>query len=342
MAGKIYLTVDTECHNIDKLNESIYGETKKGPYGLEKILQLGQELNVPVNVFLDIPECHRYGDEHTQKLVDLVNRYHQPIFLHVHPDYIGDPRRKHLWEYTEEDQKSILKTALEDYRRFCGDHQRIVFRAGAWGVNDTTYKVLRELLPEDEYEVLDLSYLYKSNWRCRLSYEECGTANAAKEYRGVTLFPNTTYIWIDYFGHVMTSSLNVPSPNFGIFKKVIQNNTLHDITFTMHSWDFIKRWFFLPNYIAGDEFIIRKFRKCVAYARQHGYEFENLNNFKMAGDKDECQNLCRGIGGKLSCLWYLYRSFATIGRSYKKHAVLYFLPAILLLLLAVICLIIVL
>ena len=112
---KIYLTVDTECHQIENLNRTIYGKTANGKvYGIEKILQLGQELNVPVNVFLDVPECHRYGDDHTQAIVDLVNKYGQPIFLHVHPDYIGDPNRKHLWEYTEEEQREILKIALEE------------------------------------------------------------------------------------------------------------------------------------------------------------------------------------------------------------------------------------
>ena len=328
---KIYLTVDTECHRIENLNKTIYGKINNGDvYGIEKILQIGKELNIPINVFLDIPECHRYGDDHIQAIIDLVNKYKQPLFLHVHPDYIGDPKRKHLWEYTEKEQREILKTALDDYKRFCGEHQKIIFRAGAWGVNDITYKVLRELLPEDKYDVLDLSYVYKSNWRCRLSYEEYGAANAARIYRGITILPNTTYIDYDFFGKKRASSLNVPSPNFGAFKKVIKNNTLHDVTFTMHSWDFIKRYFFLPNHIVGDKFIIRKFRNCVNYARENGYEFENLINYKFVEEPDQCVNLCKGVIGKIFCLWYQYRSFATIGRSYKKYALLYFSPLILL------------
>ena len=192
--------------------------------------------------------------------------------------------------------------------------------------------MLRDLLPEDEYEVLDLSYLYKSNWRCHLTYEEYGAANAARNYKGITLLPNTTYIGFDFFGRTMTSSLNVPNPNFGVFKKVIKNNTLHDITFTMHSWDFIKRYFFLPQHIAGDKFIIWKFKKCVKYARKHGYDFEDLNNYKLVEEPDQCLNLCKGITGKISCLWYHFRTFATIGRSYKKYALLYFSPFILLIL----------
>ena len=339
---KIYLTVDTECHHIEDLNQSIYGKTDKGEiFGIEKLFQLGNELKIPVNVFLDIPECHRYGDDHIRRIVDLADRYGHPVFLHVHPDYIGDPERKHLWEYTEEEQRQILKTALEDYERFCGPHSRIVFKAGAWGVNDTTYKVLRELLPEQEFEVVDVSYVYKSRRRCHLSAEEYGAANAARVYRGIQCLPNTTYIGYDYLGKQRATTLNVPNPNFGVFRDIIDKNTLHDITYAMHSWDFTKRWFFRPGRLAGDKAVVRNFIRCVKYAQSRGYVFENLNNFTVTEDQDQCINLCSGIVGKLKSMWYNYRSFAAIGRSYKKYAPLYFLPAallILILIIAAVCL----
>ena len=173
MGKKIYLTVDTECHDFDKINQYITGKTKKGIYGIEKILQLGQELNVPINVFLDFPECHVYGDEYIQSLVELIKKYKQPIYLHVHPDYIADPNRKHLWEYTKEEQKEILKQAIDDYKRFCGNTDRLFFRAGAWGVNEDTYEALSELIPEiGVSEIVDLSYVYLSKWRCHLSFKE--------------------------------------------------------------------------------------------------------------------------------------------------------------------------
>ena len=334
MTGKqkrIYLTVDTECHKIENLNKTIYGETKQGKvYGIEKILQLGQELDIPVNVFLDIPECHRYGYEHTQKIVNLINKYNQPIFLHVHPDYIGDPERKHLWEYTESEQKQILKTAIDDYFRFCGHKNKIVFRAGAWGVNSSTYKVLRELLPESEYEVLDLSFVYNSNRRCHLTYEEYGLKNASKTYEGIKLLPNTTYIGFDLFNKQITASLNVPNPNLDAFNRVIKKNELHSITYTMHSWDFIKRWFFLPNHISGDRYIIWKFKRSVKCAKKNGYTFANLNDFEMVNEQDQCVNLCETFLGKVLGMWDTYLTYASIGRSYKKYAFLYFLPTIIL------------
>ena len=320
---KIFLTVDTECHDIEKVNKYIYGKTNDGVYGLEKILQLGKELNIPVNIFLDIPEGRVYGDDHIKSIVDLINRYDQPICLHVHPDYILDKNRKHLWEYTKAEQKEILRIALDDYTRLCGKYDKLIFRAGAWGVNSDTYEVLRELVPED-VEILDLSYIYRSRWRCHLSYEEYGAANAARKYKEVELLPNTTYNGFDYFGRKYAFTLSVPDPNFGLFKKVVDRNKLNNITYTMHSWDFIKRYFFMPGKIAGNNASIRNFKKCVCYAQSKGYVFASLYDYQFSEEPDQFIDLCDTLLGKIQCLWYNYRSFAENGRSFKKYALLYF------------------
>ena len=331
MEKRIYLTVDTECHDIQRLNEYITGKTNKGLYGLEKILQLGNELDIPINVFLDIPECHIYGDDYIHSLVNTISKYNQPIFLHVHPDYIADAKRKHLWEYTRDEQKEILRQSILDYKRFCGDQDRLIFRAGAWGVNKETYEVLSELISEMGIaEIIDLSYVYKSRWRCHLSFDEYGAANASRKYRDITVFPNTTYIGYDYFGKDYAFSLCVPNKSVHEFKEIVIQNKLSNITYTMHSWDFIKRWFFLPDFIKGNDQQIRIFKKCVAYAKENGYRFSDLREYNLVEEPDQCINLCRGINGKLRCLWYNYLRFSDNGRSYKKYALLYFFPALVL------------
>ena len=128
----------------------------------------------------------------------------------------------------------------------------------------------------------------------------------------------------------------MPNPNFGEFKKVIDQNKLNSITYTMHSWDFIKRWFFLPNRIAGNERQIKIFKKCVNYAKRKGYVFSDLRDFTLQEDADQCINLCDTLPGKIRGLWYNYLRFAENGRSFKKYALLYFflfLPIILLIIL---------
>ena len=338
MVKKVFLTVDTECHDFQKLNRYIIGETPKGNYGLERLLKLGKELGVPVNVFLDIPECHPYGDEYIVTLISLVRKYEHPIYLHVHPDYIADPERKHFWEYTKEEQKDILRIAVSDYMRLCGNQEKVFFRAGAWGVNSETYEALSELQSEiGLLEIVDLSYIYKSRRRCRLSYEEYGAANACKKYNDIIVFPNTTYIGFDYFGKQRAIGLSVPDTCIGEFKKIINQNKLSNIIYSMHSWDFLKRWFFLPNKLTGDERRIRKFKQCIAYAKENGYMFEDLKNIDIFDEEDQCINICTGIKGKISCLWYNYIRYAEIGRTYKKYAFLYFSPVLLLALIVLFC-----
>lgn len=330
MKKRIFLTVDTECHDISKLNEYIIGKTKKGIFGLEKILQLGQELNIPINIFLDIPECHRYGDEYTSSLVQLIRKYKQPIFLHVHPDYIAESGKKHLWEYSKEEQKEILRQSILDYRRFCGEHEKIIFRAGAWGVNKETYEALSELCTEMSIaEIVDLSYVYHSRWRCHLRYDEIGVANRSRRFKDIMLFPNTTYIGFDYFGKKYAFELCVPNKSFHEFKEIIDRNEISNITYTMHSWDFIKRWFFIPGHIAEDSLQIKVFKKCVEYAKNKGYVFSDLRDFSLIEENDQCINLCDSLTGKIMCVWYNYLRFADTGRSFKKYALLYFLPLIL-------------
>lgn len=339
MEKSIFVTVDTECHRIEKLNRYITGNTPKGNYGLEKILQTGNELGIPINVFLDIPECHPYGEDYIKEIIALIKKYGHPICLHVHPDYIGDLQRKHLWEYSKTEQKTILRTAISDYIRLCGPQERLFFRAGAWGVNSVTYDVLAELKKEFGLtDIVDLSYVYHSRKRCRLSYEEYRAVNACRTYKGVSVFPNTEYIGFDYFGKQLPVGITVPGTCLGEFKKLINQNRLENITYTMHSWDFIKRWFFFPNKLLGDKQKIRKFKKCVEYAQKNGYKFENLNNIKFTDEEDQYINLCSGIKGKITSSWYNYLRFADIGRSYKKYALLYFAPIILLAVIAaVIC-----
>lgn len=337
MNKRIYLTVDTECHKIEEENRYLWGNTSNGVYGIEKILLLGKELNIPINFMVDFPEASVYGKEHIQKIVRLIRDYHQPIYLHVHPDYIGDRTKKHLWEYSKEEQKSILSKALQQYCEYCGDYDVLVFRAGAWGVNKDTYEVLREIVPKEK-AVVDLSYVYKSRRRCHLSYQEAGSINAIRKVSDVIMFPNTTYIGFDYFGKQYALGLSVPDPNYGVFKAIIDQNHLSQITYTMHSWDFIKRWFFLPGKIAGNHFIIHQFRKCVKYAQRKGYVFSDLADLKYSEEPDQCINLCNGLWGKIKCLIYNYRTFSHNGRYFKKYAFLYFSKYILLMIF-VLCLV---
>ena len=324
MQKRIYFTVDVECHDINKLNQYITGKIRNGNCGLEKILQMGREMGVPINVFLDIPECRQYGDDYIQTLVNLINKYNQPIYLHVHPDYVYGDKRKHLWEYTKEEQCDILKICIDKYEHFCGKKERLVFRAGAWGVNADTYEVLHEL----KNNVVDLSFVNKSRWRCHLSNKELGAQNASRVFRQVVLLPNTTFNGFKYFGHEYAFGMSVPDTTYDEFKRIMDLNKLHNITYTAHSWDFMKKFFWLPNHISQDYMLINRFKKCVSYAKKSGYVFSSLDSYEYYEEDDQFIDLCSSIPGKIRGLWNNYVRFSRNGRSYEKYFALYIIPYI--------------
>ncbi len=314
---KIYLTVDTECHDINKLNLYIYGKKGKDSFGLPQILEIGKELNIPINFFLDVSECHRYGDKYVQDIVNLIHKYNQPIYFHFHPNFVnGDDERSFLWQYTEEEQRDLLKIGLNDYYRFCGKKDKLIFRAGRYGINETTIKLLNEL----GIEVLDLSYFSFSSGMCHLSTKIINTFNHPKKVENVTLLPNTTFVGLDYFGRKHTFILNVAQTTLNEFSRFISMTKLEHVVFTMHSWDFIRKWFFLQSYMQGDKFVIKKFKKCVSVAQSNGFVFSKLDDFEYnTNQSDELYNLCRDTKGKLLGVVNNYKRFYSIGRLTPKY-----------------------
>ena len=315
---KIYLTVDTECHDIDKANQYIYGKKGNKEFGIVKILELGKKYDVPVNFFLDVGECRKYGREFISDIVDIIRSYDQPIFFHLHPDYISDDHtRTYLWEYSEEEQRDIIKKALGDYASFVEVGDKLIFRAGRYGVNSTTYDILSGL----ECEVLDLSYLCNNNKMCKLDTSEVNTQNAAIKYKGVTLLPNTQFVGFDFLGRKKCIGLDSSDATYGEFKKIIKSSKLSNVVFTMHSWNFIRKWFFLNKYIQCDKAMERKFKKSVIFARENGYEFANLREYEFKKEPDELINPYRK--NKISCILNNFLRFQKIARLNKKYFAVY-------------------
>lgn len=116
--NKIFLTVDTECHDIRKENQYIWGKKNGREYGIGRILELGKQYEIPVNFFVDFAEERRYGREYIQRIIDKIKQYNQPIFLHLHPNFIsGDESRTFLWEYDKEEQEFCCKRESEYIRK---------------------------------------------------------------------------------------------------------------------------------------------------------------------------------------------------------------------------------
>lgn len=327
----IYITVDTECHDIDRINQYIYGKVDDGKeYGIRKILEIGKELNIPINFFLDVSECRRYGDKYVQDIVDLIRSYDQPIYFHFHPNFVsGDDSRSYLWQYSKDEQRELLKEGLNDYFKFCGKKERLFFRAGRYGIDNSTIEILGEL----GLQVVDLSYS-SSNGKgmCHLSKEEYGYHNIPQKHNDIMIFPNTSYIGFDYCGRLHNFLLNCAQTPYGEFTRFIDKTQLNNIIYTMHSWDLIKKWFFCKNNVWGNKSIIKRFKKCINYAKDKGYRFCKLDDFSIQNDNiDELHNLCIGYG-KILGLKFNFVRFWGIAHLTPKYFFIYMSATILLLL----------
>lgn len=322
MPKRIFLTVDTECHNIELVNQYIYGKTGNKEYGIKKILELAKEHNIIVNFFVDIVEARKYGDIYIQNIIELIKQYNQPIYLHLHPDYVSGDSRSFLWEYSYHEQKDIILKGIEDYKKFIdvnkGDN--IVFRAGRYGVNEDTYKILSEL----DNNIVDLSYIYDGRKMCKISSSVIGTINRPVKFHDVTVLPNIRYIAFDYFNKKKSIGLDLSDSTYSEFKDVVSLSELNNLVLTMHSWSLIKKWFFMKHYITGDKFMVNKFAKCVNFAKKKGYVFDDIKNFEFnESNFDEILNLCSGLRGKFKGFINNFIRFQKIGRLNPKYFILY-------------------
>jgi hypothetical protein len=321
---KIFLTIDTECHYIEKENQYIWGIKGSGKYGIEKIMDIANEFQIPLNFFVEIAEAKRYGDTFVQKIIDTIQMKGHNVYLHLHPNYTsGDDSKTFLWQYSYDEQKEILKQGFDDYFKFTGKKECIAFRIGRYGANENMYKALNEL----NISTIDLSYSCILPKYCQLSYDQIGTYNIPKKYYNQYIIPNTRYVGFDYFGIKKIFNCDVAESNYGEFVDVLKNISQQNVILTMHSWDLIKKFFFLKNYIAGNYATIRKFKKMILFAQKRGYVFSDLErdfNKEIIGEKDLLYNPVKeSYFNKIRYLFYNFVRLQKIARISKKYFLLF-------------------
>ena len=93
----------------------------------------------------------------------------------------------------------------------------------------------------------------------------------------------------------------------------------------MHSWNFIKRYFYLKKFTGADTFAEKKFKKMIIFAKEQEFEFCDLsqNPPKCSINNDEVVDLCIGIKAKLLMLYNNYLRIKILGRQNIKYFRLY-------------------
>lgn len=322
---RIYITVDTECHDINWQDRYIWGKTGNGElWGLDKILSLAKELNIPINFFVDVPEAKQYGDAFTKSIIDKIHEAGQKAYIHLHPNYItGEEEQTFFWKYTDEEKKAILSETRTIAEWFLTEQEMKVFRIGRYGADPQMYDTIRETLGED---VIDLSYCYDSGKMCHVDVDEVNTKNAVVNYKSSILFPNTRYIGFKLLGKRKAFNVDTAETSLGEFKSIIDQNCLDNVTLTMHSWNFIKTYFFIKDRVWGNKSEERKFREMVRYAQKKGYVFSDIADSRsciLTSDKDQLIDLCATPWGWIKSFYYNFIRFQHTARLTKKYFIIY-------------------
>jgi hypothetical protein len=177
----IFITVDTEVWP-DNLaagpsdaafaaayRRDILGRTRAGDYGLPLQLQIMNDNGIQASFFVESLFASRFGTAALADIVGLVDSAGHEVQMHLHPEWAQViPAIKSLYnghnmaDYSEDIQLQLLELGLANLAA-AGVSQPRAFRAGNYGANFSTLRVLRKLGIE-----IDTSYNY-----CYL-HSDCG------------------------------------------------------------------------------------------------------------------------------------------------------------------------
>jgi peptidoglycan/xylan/chitin deacetylase (PgdA/CDA1 family) len=183
---KIVISIDVEAHRTLR-------EIDRDEDSLGKILDALARYGVTGTFFIDVCEIETWGLKYVQAVCDRIRRGGHELALHIHAHHLTkDKNRWQLSEYSEDEQRAIIRHAVEQFRQLAGTSPRI-FRAGGFGLNDATLKILAE-----EGVWYDSSFV--PGWR------GCGISVPHSEWRAffdigrIREIPPTAVVGLNVFG----------------------------------------------------------------------------------------------------------------------------------------------
>ena len=266
--NKIFITVDVECHELAKRNLYLEGKIGNEYWGLEKILQIGKDKNVPINFFLDVVECHAYGDEYVKEIVDQIHAYGQKVYFHIHPNFIIPDGYHLFWQYSLEEQKELLRQGISDYERLTGCKCKAM-RTGGYCTDQNLYDALNAVT---DGSILDVSHCKGYRYSKYNSPVDNGLHFNGK----VPVLLNTRYLSFKFFGKKKYANLDIASSQFNEMKRVLEYRELPYLVCSMHSWNLFKQMFYIPWTMRPAKDTCQKMCRFIDLARKKGWEFSDF------------------------------------------------------------------
>ena len=313
--NRIFLTVDVECHNIQQKNLYIDGKIRNSYWGISKILEIGKEKNIPINFFVDVVECHEYGDSFITEIVDLIHSYGQKIYLHIHPNFLISGGYHYFWQYSKEEQKDIILNSIDDFERLVGYRCKAI-RTGGYCNDQNYYDALMETAGSS---IIDVSHC--------MDYRNCHyhapVINRFFYNNTVPVLPNTRFLCFKLLKWRKFANLDIMSANYNEMKRIIQHKELNYMTCTMHSWNLFKHMYYIPCTMRPDKYNCRKMRKFIDYAKENGWTFSDFEEPLLEQGKDSDLDLCCSLLDKIRGVANTFLRMQRAARFNKKYFLAY-------------------
>jgi peptidoglycan/xylan/chitin deacetylase (PgdA/CDA1 family) len=183
---RVVFTFDVESNAIYRLPEQVDAVCQDGAAcGLMEIVRLLDERRWSGTFFLNVYEHRLWGETAMKDLVLRLQNAHQDLGLHTHPDGAYDAARPEMYEYTLDEQTTIIRDGARLLGQWTG-LPVVSHRAGAYSADAHTLTAL-----ERNGIFLDSSFFLKYP-KCRLN--DLGMPSNVPSLRGrVIEIPVTAY-----------------------------------------------------------------------------------------------------------------------------------------------------
>jgi hypothetical protein len=295
--AKVFITVDTEVwpeaqgwpHTplaegndcARELSWYFYGGAGSNPRGLPYQLRTLASAGLKATFFVDPLFSFALGAAPLRELVELIQQSGQEIGLHLHPEWLTDPRCKGLpafsgpllHRYSEPDQARLIQAGLARLREL-GARQPRAFRAGNWGATLATLRALgRSGIAFDS----SLNACFASSFP-DLDAAVRGAYTQPAKLEGVWEFPVTSFIDRPPRGR---RPLHVCATSLGEFRAVLEHAAARQwfaVVIVLHSFEFVR----IARLSAGtsappQRLLADRFERLCAYLADNGNKHQTCH-----------------------------------------------------------------
>ena len=244
----LIITVDLETSysteirtgRTDLVDVMIFGLCDGERYGFQKIMEICNKSAVKATFFVSSLDSCKFGEDVFQSICNEIVVEGHDAQIHTHPVRLFNDGREHMWQYSLDEQRMILKTASEQIKKWTGE-KPVAHRAGAYGINKETFIALRENgIPIDSS-----SFYGHSNCKAVI------TKNKIVEHNGiievpVTIFKRNRQVSLGNWVLKRQSSFvktDIDAASLDELKTFVQQAKKHDIRMMnlfLHSYSFLK------------------------------------------------------------------------------------------------------